>query len=83
MGKLVRDKGNNPIQAMPIVEGKVGLVAPAAGLKGSIILCTADGTVTITFASAGTVNVAMVQGDIRTLTAGSSVTIVSGTFDMA
>ena len=83
MGKLVRDKGNNPIQAMPIVEGKVGLVAPAAGLKGSIILCTADGSITVTFPSLGTETVAMVQGDVRSLVSGSSVEITAGTFDMA
>ncbi len=81
---LLHDQASNTIQAMPIVEGKIGLTSSdGAGLVGTIIHCIADGAVTVTFETAGTESVNMVAGDDRSLPRGSSVLITSGTFDMA
>lgn len=82
MSDLIKDSKNVAIQAMPLVENKIGLTT-GTGLTGRLILCTVDGGFTITFASTGTKAITMIEGQVRSLPEGSSVAITSGTFDMA
>jgi len=81
---LHHDRVGRAIQAMPIVEGNLGLTSTDGAQTGNAIaLCTADGGFTITFVTGTTADISFLTGDVRTFPRKSSITITSGTFDFA
>ncbi len=79
---LLHDQASNTIQAMPFVEGKIGITSGTVA-NITLIRCTADGGLTLTFPSGGTKAVTMTAGEDRSIERGSSATRTSGTFDFA
>jgi len=74
--------GQSAIQSMPFVENFIDI--GSGNISGmTLIMCKADGAITITFDGGGIKVTTMTEGQVRKLPHGCTVTITSGTFDFA
>ena len=77
---MEHDKALNVIQVMPFVEGRIALTSGTIG-NTTLIQCNTDGDLTLTFPSGNTKEVSMLAGTHRSIAKGSTITILSGSFD--
>lgn len=80
--KLSTDNNSTSVQAMPLIKGRIDLIA-GVFTNTQLIHCNTDGDIIITWEDDTTTTKSMTAGSDRTLAGAKSVTVSTGSFDLA
>lgn len=77
---LSRDRGGEPIQAMPLRQNFINLTLTKKVIRPRIVYCVADGDIELHFNDGDDITVSLIAGESFTIDDAKESIIVSGTF---